>query len=88
MNTIKSTSIDGYIIFNKEDENYWSCLANTFVKDISKATIFTSESDVVNTLEEIADDDKIIIKQIIISVGAFDCSYQLKMNRKEAEKND
>ena len=87
MNTIKSTSIEGYVIFNKEDENYWSCLANTFVNDISKATIFTSENDVLNTLEEIADDDKIIIKHIIINIGAFDCSYQLKMKRKEAENN-
>lgn len=81
MSTLKSTSIEGYVIFNKEDENYWSCLANTFVNDIAKATIFTSEDDVLNTFNEIADDDKIIIRQIIISIGAFDCSYQLKMEK-------
>lgn len=83
MSTLKSTSIEGYVIFNKEDENYWSCLANTFVNDISKATIFTSEDDVLNTFNEIADDDKIIIRQIIISIGAFDCSYQLKMGKEK-----
>lgn len=83
MNALKSTSIQGYVIFNNENEDYWACLANTFVKDIAKATIFTSEDDVLNTLDEIADDnDKIIIKLVIINIEPFDYSCQLRMERK------
>lgn len=89
MNTLRDTSIHGYVIFNNDDETYWSCLANIFVKDISKATIFTSEDDVLNTLDEIADDNnKIIIKLVIMNIGAVDYSYQLRMERERKSKND